>query len=487
MRDLSDAIAYCRVSTEKQADLGSALERYVQNFIRYGFEESQIYYDIASGGNDKREGYLRALEAVKQGKKRVFVPELSRFSRSVKGFEEAIAMFKDCGAKLLSLDGHDFDLVTPTGLTNTRIMMVFAEQARLTRQYQSIEGFKNLREKGRPVRAIAPYVIEEKDRFVRNTSLYKDSGKTYWEVAREIVEYFLEKKSFSVTIAWICEQYGTNKIKGVGRDFPRDVSGLKYWLCCQTLRGNIEYFGARRYRYSDDVPDPILVPNTHEALIGKAEAYEIESILQFNKSIRSSNSKVVNPFIGKAFCVCGAELKKVHSHPKGSRARDYMVCRRAYPNSPKIREAQKRGESPICDRRSSYGLTLKGLEEAVIKEIQGRVIEVADFYFPETGTIENPKLIVVEAEIQKLERLIKEIPDIKPVLEKKIRERDVLMATTKTEGNQEQILLRRKLIEYALDDGFWGIATVNEKRILFGELVQRIVCDKGQLQISLAI
>ena len=55
-KNLTDAIAYCRVSTDKQADLGHALERYIQDFKRYGFSEEQIYYDIDSGGNNKREG-----------------------------------------------------------------------------------------------------------------------------------------------------------------------------------------------------------------------------------------------------------------------------------------------------------------------------------------------------------------------------------------------------------------------------------------------
>lgn len=50
-RDLTDAIAYARVSTQAQADEGHGLESYLEAFRRYGFQPDQIYWDVNSTGH----------------------------------------------------------------------------------------------------------------------------------------------------------------------------------------------------------------------------------------------------------------------------------------------------------------------------------------------------------------------------------------------------------------------------------------------------
>ncbi len=327
-QDLTDAIAYCRVSTEKQFSSGHALERYIASFLAFGFSQEQIYWDIDSGGNNEREGYLKALEKVKQGIKRVYVPELTRFSRSVKGFEEAIELFSLNGAKLLTLDGHDFDLVTPTGLTNTRIMMAFAEQDRLIRKHHAIAGLKKRRDDGKPLRPLFGYLMG-KYKLTPNQNQYKDTGKTYWQVARELFELFLECQNFSQTALTMCDRYGMEKLGGAGADFPRTTMAIKYWLSCQALRGNTEYYPLQRYGNSSRNK---IIYDTHEALISSSESSQIDLIFKSISKIKTNLSRLTNPFVDLAFCVCGGKMVNSCSKTKTS-TYHYLVCKNAHPRT----------------------------------------------------------------------------------------------------------------------------------------------------------
>jgi site-specific DNA recombinase len=59
MRDLSRALGYCRVSTQRQYTEGHGLERYIDRLQQYGLTEEQIHWDIESGASEKRKGYNR--------------------------------------------------------------------------------------------------------------------------------------------------------------------------------------------------------------------------------------------------------------------------------------------------------------------------------------------------------------------------------------------------------------------------------------------
>ncbi len=52
--DLRDAIAYCRVSTARQAKERHSLESYLARFKAIGFPDGDIYFDIDSGANPDR-------------------------------------------------------------------------------------------------------------------------------------------------------------------------------------------------------------------------------------------------------------------------------------------------------------------------------------------------------------------------------------------------------------------------------------------------
>ncbi len=392
LRDLSKAIGYFRLSTQKQLDEYHSFDAYMDRFIKFGFKSEQIYYDIASGGDNTREKYLEILQMIQAGAiEDVYIPEISRFSRSVEGFEQAMKYFQITGANLISLDGHEFKLTTPMDRTNVRMLILMATQEREINQYRALKGHEFLREEGRAVRPVFPYV-KPNDKLLPNTSKYKDTEKTTWEVGRELVETFLKEQNLSKTIKIMTLKYG-DKSGNFWEDFPRDHSGFRDWLKCQSIRGNLEYFGGRRYKRKKNAPEPILLYNTHKPLITEEEYHQIELIFKIGNQTRTKASKLRNLWVGKLFCECGSPMK-ISGSKSGKNYFWYVVCKSAYPNSSNVKARQALGLETACKHRSSYGLTLKKLEDLVIDGLCKRAEEIAKAQFPDAEKHSLPPEVI---------------------------------------------------------------------------------------------
>lgn len=486
--DLSRAVCYYRVSTQKQADEYSSLKAYQQRFIQFGFSNlDRHYYDIASGGKRNREGYQAILQLVKNGDvDKVYIPEISRLSRDIGHFQEALEAFQQSGAELITLDGHEFDLNTPTGSLNVNLQVLFAENTRRTNQYRALKGHEFLREEGRAVRPVFPYVKPD-DKLLPNTSKYKSTNKTTWDIGRELVETFITEQNLSKTIKIMVAKYG-DKSGHFWEDFARDHSGFRDWLVSQTIRGNLEYFGGRRYKRKKNAPEPIIVYNTHEPLITEEEYHQINTILTIGKKSRSKVNKLRNLWVGKLFCECGSPMKISTSKGGSGNIFHYVVCKSAYPNSSNVKAKQALGLIAQCDRRSSYGLTLEKLEDIVIDELCNRALVIANTYYPEEQEQSlPPEVLDLNKQIKTYQLLSEEDPDLLPLLEKKIKRRDYLLGKQEAEGTLYSANLRNNIISFGQDKEFWLTTSPAERKLLYQDLVDKIICVKGQVKISFLV
>lgn len=94
------AVAYCRVSTDKEDQLNSleAQREYFQNNVaNYGFELVHIYADEGITGTKKknRKAFLQMLEDARERKFEVlFVKDISRFARNTLDSLESVRLLK---------------------------------------------------------------------------------------------------------------------------------------------------------------------------------------------------------------------------------------------------------------------------------------------------------------------------------------------------------------------------------------------------------
>jgi DNA invertase Pin-like site-specific DNA recombinase len=243
--DLSDAIAYCRVSTTRQAKDSRSLESYLARFKAIGFPDEDVYWDVDSGANPDRRGYQLILALIRSGKKhRVFVPEFSRFSREPGSFEEVISDFEKAGATIQPLDGRAIAFESPDDRHFARTQIVNAAYERDKIIYRSRLGHKFLRAEGRPIRA-AFGLRAEKGKLYHNLLPYGDTGLTYAEAAMSIANHFIECGNLRHTVLWLNQQFQHVEVEG---DIPHHHQNLKRWLLSEQLRGHTEYFGGLRYQ-----------------------------------------------------------------------------------------------------------------------------------------------------------------------------------------------------------------------------------------------
>ncbi|MGK7949808.1 MAG: recombinase family protein [Xenococcaceae cyanobacterium] len=492
VKDLSRAVAYFRVSSLTQVHGTDTEQNYINRFLKYGFTKEQIIGDIGkSGGDNTREGYQRVLNLVR-GKHidSVFIPEITRFSRDIIDFEEAMGYFQITGVDLITLDGHKFRFDTPQNKTNVRMLILFAQQTREENQYRAIRGHQELRAAGKAIRSGFPY-IKVDGRLIPNKNFYKDTGKTSWEIGREVIEVYLDCQNFHETLLRMTNKYGEEKIGKSWEDYPRSHSGLRKWISSQILKGNIEYFGDKNHRSkSKQAPDnSIIVYGTHEPLITLEESKEVEKIISIARDSRSKTSKVLNLWTGKLFCECGASLRVNQSIKwlNGKKYQNnYLYCTEASPNSDKMRRQRKLGLSVAkCKHRKSYGLTVEKLDKIVIDGLCSRAWEIANLTYPEkSSNILTPEIKELNEQIDKLKMIVGKDKELLAILNKRISHRDYLL---KELGSKDSSHLREKLAEYGRDKEFWNKATPAQKKVLYSEFIDKIVCCSGKPTIFFTV
>lgn len=492
-KDLTDAIAYFRVSTDTQAEDGRGYDYYYHLIRQYGFSEEQIYSDIDSGGNDQRKGYQLVLARLRGGGvKRVFVPDFTRFTRSPRGWEEAISDFRLAGARLITLDGSNFSLDTPENIYMSRMLVANAAYVREQNQYKSLKGMEFKRLRGDAFKAKFPYKIikleDKSSRLSPNLDQYKDTDLTVWDVGSCVIQTFIYEcpGNLSGTLRILIDKFGIKEKQIDFTDFPHNYSALKDWLLSEEIRGNLEFYSKKRktkkIRSMGRQPDPIIVYNTHQKLITLEEDQNIKNLLQGKNQTRRNYDTIKNPFQGLMFCAgCGSPMRmstaKQWSGGKRKEKKriihDYVVCKGAYPIS--LNQPQ------ICDRRSAYGLELYQVEEIVIETLVSVAQQIA-----EIGSVvessDSSEVVKLKEQIARYELLAKSDPDLIPILDVKRRQ---LYALAEIQSGEVTDKLRDELKMAAQSLEFWNKATVLEKYFLYHDLIDSIMCDLGSVSVNL--
>ena len=127
---MKNAVIYCRVSTEEQAE-GVSLEAQEAKCLNYAKDNSihvyGFYVDDSSGKDEKhRLEFQKAVESCCKNKATLIVYSISRASRSVMDLYSLVDRLEKAGADFVSLTEH-FDTTTAAGKMFFGIMAVLAQ------------------------------------------------------------------------------------------------------------------------------------------------------------------------------------------------------------------------------------------------------------------------------------------------------------------------------------------------------------------------
>ncbi len=461
MRDLSRALGYCRVSTQRQHTEGHGLERYIARLEQYGLTEEQIHWDIESGASEKRKGYNRVLELVRSRQvDKIIVPCFDRFTRSALGWEVARQELQEFGVELIFLDGGSLDLETPEGLFTSRILAAMSAQVRDKNKYNATQGHRYFQEKRKIYQAIFGF-LKDGDTVVLNTKQYRNTDKTHASVARECVEIFIESGELSKSIRRLTEKYGLERVgKFKFEDFPRDVSSFRRWLENPQLCGMVCY-------YPFDSDKKLTLQSTHEGIISVAQHQQIKQILATHPCGR--RRYITNPLVGLCKCAeCGSTMEKRSTKING-KTYEHLKCPGAYP---KPRQPRK------CNVRTYF--RLEDAIDAAIAALKEKAESIADNMPAETTEVVPVEILELQQQILKLKQL--NDPDFHSTIKIKEQKLEGLIKTSEfdlvADAGRTQVLRG-----IAMTKGFWEAVTREELTAIFHELVEEVDCSvAGRVQ-----
>lgn len=466
-------VGYCRVSTQQQQTDGHALERYIGALILYGIPENLVFWDVESGASENRKGLNEVITLVKSGTvARVVIPNFDRLTRSPGQWEQLRELFFKHDTILKSLEDGELDLHSPDGKLMGRMKAAFAAQVRDRIQAHSKQGHAKHRERKEPYKPIFGYV--KIDGTLRpNNDLYPESDKSYFEVARSLVDLFLTHKTIGGTITEFRKIYWCPSASYYGKVHlkPPLTHSLKRWLENAILRGRIQYLS-----YNRKTP-LLIVEGKHKPLMTEDEWLTIKAVFEDNLVRKKgvSTDKMVNVFSGIARCknCSGLMTLRANFKRKDGSYGYALSCRRA------------RERDPRCSPEFAQykGATLDKIErkvrDALLTHAKTLIDEVVDL--SEAPQQTSPEMEALIKSIEKLESF--DDPDLQEVIEKKRTQLFLLQESQKMKTVESTEREKRFQDLTLLTVEIWESMSVHERNLLYNDLIEVIWCNRGVIDI----
>jgi site-specific DNA recombinase len=453
-------LGLARVSTVEQAENSHALEQQTKRLWDAGC--TKVVEERESGASKKRETLKTVIAEIEAGLwDEVVFTRLDRLSRSLTQIRDFAELCNTTKVNLRFLD-QQIDLSTPHGRLMLNMLGSVAEWELDLLKSRVNAGLKHFRATNR-AHGVVPFgFLRADDRYAPNHSQYRDTGKTCWEVAREIVDVFLEVQTIRGTARIMGERYGARANRSGGiefSDFPRE-NGLKYWLQSPVLRGHLGYYYRTRNKTLEIVADQ------HDRLISEQESFEIDQILSLNRRGERDFAERM-PLAGLIYCeLCEQKARAFRYHKKhGLIVRWYCSGTYAAP--------------PTCQK--SPGIRNELLEDFVISELTARGEEIAGVACndDDDATVpDSPEILQLINSLNALEAL----PASEVILEARSKLRNQIESLRSLTREQSSVkdLMRQELVETTKDPGFWHWLDPTSKRRLFRRFVKRVSIADGK-------
>lgn len=176
MTDSVHVVAYIRVSTEQQAELGSSLEAQQEKLSLYAklhnlhIIRSEVDAGVSASSLD-RPALQRALDALERGEAQgILVVKLDRLTRSVRDLCELVdTYFSDGRARLMSVSEH-VDTATASGRLVLNILTTVSQWEREAAAERTAAVMRFLKDQGKFCGGFPPYGfrVDEDGNLIEN-------------------------------------------------------------------------------------------------------------------------------------------------------------------------------------------------------------------------------------------------------------------------------------------------------------------------------
>ncbi|MEA5573069.1 fdxN element excision recombinase XisF [Calothrix sp. UHCC 0171] len=443
---------YARVSTQEQAEEFDALNQQIARLKAAGATE--VLIDIESGRSDARKQFNELLKLVQQNQvDEVIITRIDRLGRSVITIHKAIDIFVKQNVNLRVLDAP-VDPNSPFGWFSINQMSGLAEfESRLLSQRVK-QGNEYFRQQLKYCVPPFGYAKDENHRLTPNRNIHEKSGKTYFELAKIIIDLTLELRSLQDVCNYIYTEY----------EVVFTVAGLRDWVKNLVLQGHTAYFVKKKKGINRE---PIINFHTHEALITPATVEAIQAKLSANRKYRSSATSTRGdyPLAGLIRCThCQGSMYRNFSRHKTRT--EYMRC----VNYNKL--GKYHCENSKCTRlRQIISKTIAELCENAPK-----LIEYLESQSETTQVVSTQEIEKLSNELSVLRALRSSNPDIIQAIAK-------IEATINSRSIPVKMIERdtfenaQRKIAIASQATFWESLDDSELRVTLAEFVEKVEVD----------
>ncbi|MEB3216890.1 MAG: fdxN element excision recombinase XisF [Nostocales cyanobacterium 94392] len=448
-------VGYVRVSTSEQADT-DALEQQTQRVKKAG--AVRIFADIESGRSDKRSQFNQMLELCRAGEiTEIVITRIDRLSRSVISIHKTMSLLEELGVKLIILDSPIDDANSPFGWFSISQMGQLAEFESRLLSSRIKHGFDYFREQKKAAPTPPFGYIRVNEKYALDESVNEKSGLPTWEVARKIIDYFLQANATTRgTINYALAFFGKNWTS----------AGFRYWIQNPTLRGHTAY----NTRKNQNNPEKwIIHENTHIPLISEETFEQIKQRFQDNRRRYSYGHQLKAkplPLQGQLFCgCCGYRL----FIKKSGRYLTYRV---------RCKKRDTLGDK-FC--KNKIAIRLQDVMDAVDAKLIARADEIANYAKKALSKKKKtpPEIIKLLSQLQTLKTLPKS-----EIIDAAIAQTKSEILRIESEQELEGTFGRKRLelVQSCLKDAdYWKTITEEEKISIYQKLVDSITILNGEI------
>jgi DNA invertase Pin-like site-specific DNA recombinase len=432
---MATRLGYARVSSDNQ-NLETQLFLFQQEKL------DELFVEKISGRREDRPELTRlcdrALALAKSGESvEVLFVEFSRWGRNTSYALKLVETLELAGVKIREIRGTEISVATSSGLLNTGMKALLAHYYSVQLSERVKRAYDRRRAEGRPLCGNPPLGY----RWAADHSQIEPDPAT-WPIARAIVDRMLRGDSKYSICKWLLEDH----------DIRRSADGINRLCRSEAWRGHIV-----------DRKHGRLLRDTHPALITEDEYQALERRLAINRQLRGANQGKVYaiPSSGGGIVRCATcGFAETTSTTQGRR---YFRC-----------------VQHDCPSRQKY-LRSEVIEAAIQEAIVEAAEAVADATLAATteATL-DPRVVQLEDELQQLTGLAH-----RPAVALEIQQIEAELAQLKAAPTLDAVgaAERRDLIQSlaALTSEDWEVLSSEEKRELYGALVERVVVEGHQI------
>lgn len=447
-------IGYVRVSTGEQADT-DALEQQTARVDKAG--TVLIFSDVESGRSDKRTEFNKMLAMCKQGKvTELVVTRIDRLARSVITIHRTLVTLEECGVKLIVLDAP-VDTSSPFGWFSVNQMAGLAEFESRLLSNRIKHGLNYFREqkKASPRPPFGYQRVNEK--YAPDLTLH-ECGQTHWEIALDIIDYFLlDFSTLRNTAQYVLEKYG----------IAWTAAGLRYWMTNPVLQGDTVYNvrgnlnAPHKWERHQDTHQPLISKIKYKSILNKLE----ENKTKYSYGNNKNSQKEQLPLVEQIFCGdCGYKC--------------FCLKRKWATYRIRCKKRDNLGESFCKNRASTY---LENIMTVVDAALAARFEEIQQYTVDNLSSKEahNPELLAREEQLKAL-RSLPQNSIIQNAIEQTLLDIQVLKQREVTSKQINTELVKTLTICFG-DKEYWSGLSWTDKRTIYRELIDYVKVLNGEV------